>query len=108
HDGHGHIFVLRHNPGEDPLNQTKWRLLEKCFTLVSTHTVDLLPGIAPVVVDNALHGAGPGLPTATGKGLVMFAKGNWLGSGYQPGIRLAWAPIEGTSPPRIDQFMYYA
>lgn len=107
HEARGHVFVLAHNPGEDPLNQANWRFCSKCFALVSTHTVDLLPGIAPVVVDNASHGVEPGLPAATGKGLVMFAKGNWLGSGYRPGIRLAWAPLEGVEPPQVERFLYY-
>lgn len=107
HNPMGFNFVLPHNPGQDPQNQAGWRFCEKCHGMVSTHQFDVFPGIAPVVVQNAAHTVGPGLPESTGEGVVMFAKGYWRGPREEPGLRVAWMPLRGTNRPRLQDVRYY-
>ena len=103
----GHNFVLPHNPGEDPWNQAGWRFCQKCHGMVSTHATDAFPGVTPVAVDNGEHLADPGLPRADGRGLVMFTKGYWRAGVVDPGMRLAWMPLEGSGGPRLEDTRYY-
>ncbi|WP_051030176.1 hypothetical protein [Nocardia takedensis] len=102
----GYDFVLPHNPGEDAWNQAGWRFCRKCHGMVSTHATDAFPGVAPVVVDNSEHATDPGLPWAEGSGLVMFTKGFWRAGAVDPGMRLAWMPLDGTGP-RLESTRYY-
>lgn len=107
HQPLGHDFVLPHNPGEDPWNQAGWRFCRKCHGMVSTHASDAFPGVTPVVVENSEHATEPGLPRAEGRGLVMFTKGYWRAGVFDPGMRLAWMPLDGSGGPRLEATRYF-
>jgi uncharacterized protein with PIN domain len=101
HSALGSNFVLPHNPGEDKLSQGGWRFCVKCHGAIWTRQEDLFPWVAPWVVQNAAH---PGLPeTPHELGLVMFG----FGFSADPGIRLAWMPLEQPVEPILQDMLYY-
>ncbi len=105
-DGAGHAaigfnFVLPHNPGEDVLSQGGWRFCTKCYGLVWTRQADIFPWVAPWRVQNADH---PGLPHSPHpQGLVLFG----FGFSANPGIRLAWMPLNAPDDPELQEIQYY-
>jgi hypothetical protein len=75
--------------------------------MVSTHASDAFPGVTPVGVDNGEHLTDPGLPRTEGRGLVMFTKGYWRAGAVDPGMRLAWMPLDGSDSPRFESTRYF-
>jgi hypothetical protein len=105
-DGAGHSsigvnFVLPHNPGDDVFTDGGWRFCVRCHSAVWTRQEQLFGWVAPCVVRNADH---PGLPeTTVEQGLVMFG----FLYAANPGIRLAWMPLNTPVTPRLQDIRYY-
>jgi len=87
---------------EDMTHQAGWRYCVKCHAAVWTQQAPLFAWVAPCVVQNAKHAVLP--PTPTAQGLVLF--GFFYSS--DPGIRLAWMPLDAPNPPRLEDLRYYA
>jgi hypothetical protein len=59
--------------------------------------------VAPKVVDNSLV---PGLPSKSGRGVVMLG-GGVVEIGGDDAVHLAWMPLEPGRPPRVANICYY-
>jgi len=103
HRGMGEALLIPHlSEEEDPHNNGDWRFCLKCHGMVKSNQMDVFPGVAAWVVDNANND----LPEREGKGVVMFTVGYWRGHIADPGFRLAWMPLKSGGP-RLQDTLYY-
>ena len=108
-----YVFVLLHDrPGPgwpDPvthLTRSPNPASGKPFDEVFRWSESKFLQVAPVVVDNA---SVPGLPSATGRGVVMLGGGlihpGRIDGG--DGVHLAWMPLQRGVAPRLDEIWYH-
>jgi uncharacterized protein with PIN domain len=92
-------FVLPHNPGAE--TEPDWRFCTKCAGMVKTGQEDIFTWAAPVVVNTADHPELPNSPNP--QSLVIFG----FGYSSEPGIRLAWMPLQPGVDPNLQDVLYY-
>jgi hypothetical protein len=98
----GFEFVLPHNPGGEL--DGGWRFCVKCFGMAKMVPETHFSWIGAVVVDRADHPELPPGPFLSG--VVMFGFG--YASDPDPGIRLAWMPLDPNGAPSVQDVRYWA